>query len=162
MRPPAAIATAVREKHKALLAPLSTALPATRTLPLHYPHHFLPPCQLSCRVAPSGKQRTPASGEPRAALPGARSKPAGAGGPRGSFPGRQATPLPPVKASGAVFSGREARSKPAGKEQDETGLASGSILPCGAKGLQPSAQRGYRERACRGTYRTAINRQITN
>lgn len=46
----AAIApTTARERHQALLAPLSTTRPATRTLPCSYPHHFLPPCQLSTR-----------------------------------------------------------------------------------------------------------------
>ena len=162
MRPyPAFATTAAQEKHQALSAPISNALPATRTLPLHYPHHFLLPCQPSGRVAPAGKQRTPVSGEPRAALPVARSKPAGAAGP-GEL-SRQASNAPPPAQSqrGCLF--REAeRSKPAGKEQDGTGLASGSILPCGAKGLQPPAKRGYRERAYRGVYSTAINRKLTN
>lgn len=133
MSPSAAIAAvAAQQRRQALLAPLSTAWPATHALPWSCSHTFFVTGRLSCRVAPAGKQRTPASGEPRAALPVARSKPAGAAGPGGAFPAGKQRPSPRSKPATLSFP-RGGRSKPAGKEQDGTGLASSSILPCGTK-----------------------------
>ncbi|WP_299758687.1 hypothetical protein [uncultured Pontibacter sp.] len=115
MRPYPAIApTTAQERHQALLAPLSTTRPSTRPLLCSYPHTFLVPSQLSCRVALAGKQRTPASGEPRAALPVARSKPAGAAGPGGAFPPGKQRPSPRSKPAGLSFPGggaKQARRK---------------------------------------------------
>ncbi|MBX0335592.1 hypothetical protein K3G39_20360 [Pontibacter sp. HSC-14F20] len=61
-------------------------------------------------------------------------------GPGRAFPPGKQRPFPEQSQRGCLFR-EEGRSKPGGKEQDGTGLASGSILPCGAKvpWLAPSA-----------------------
>ncbi len=116
MRSSAAIASTAtsQEKHQALIAPFpiphTSHMGSTTALLQCYPSS----CPAFYRVAPSGKQRTPAPGEPRAALPGARSKPAGAAGPGGAFPAGKQRPSPRSKPAGPSFPGggaKQARRK---------------------------------------------------